>query len=74
MFDDFADTHRDFFTTLDDVLEQASADDMAKRGLSAFDEGLADIGDGEGGPMGLVNMVIDDRCEVTKFKNQSRYD
>ena len=58
MLDDFADAHCNFFATLDHILEQAGADDLAQGGLSAFDERLTDVGNGKGGPVGLVDVVV----------------
>ena len=60
VFDDFADGLRDFFAAFDDVLEDAGADDVAEGGLGTFDEGLADVGDAEGGFVGGGDVVVDD--------------
>lgn len=59
VFDDFADGLGDFFAAFDDVLEDAGADDVAEGGLGAFDEGLADVGDAEGGFVGGGDVVVD---------------
>lgn len=37
---------------------------MAESGLGALNEGLADVGDAEGGLMGADDVVVDDRGEV----------
>ena len=58
MLDDFANAHCDFLAALDNVLQKSSTDDMAEGGLRTLDEGLADVGDGEGGPVRLVNVVV----------------
>jgi len=59
MFDDLANAHCDLLAALDDVLKEAGANDMAQGGLSTFDERLTDIRDGEGGAVGLVDVVVD---------------
>ena len=59
VFDDFADGLGNFFAALDDVLEDTGADDVAEGGLGAFDEGLADVGDTEGGFVGGGDVVVD---------------
>ena len=64
LFDDLADRLRDFFAALDYVLEHARADDVAEGGLRALDEGLADVGDAEGGFVGGGDVVVDDGCEL----------
>lgn len=64
VFDDFADRLRDFFAALDDVLEDASADDVAEGGLRALDERLADVADAESGFMGRGDVVVDDGGQV----------
>lgn len=67
VFDDLADRLRDFFAALDDVLEDAGADDVAEGGLRAFDEGLADVGDAEGGFVGGGDVVVDYGGEVQSY-------
>lgn len=64
VFDDFGDGLGDFLAAFDDVLEDAGADDVAEGGLGAFDEGLADVGDAEGGFVGGRDVVVDDGGEV----------
>ena len=64
VFDDFADRLCDFFAALDDVLEDASTDDVAESGLRTLDEGLADVADAEGGFVGGGDVVVDDGGEV----------
>ena len=64
LFDDLADRLRDFLAALDYVLEHARADDVAEGGLRALDEGLADVGDAEGGFVGGGDVVVDDGCEL----------
>ena len=54
----------DFFAALDDVLEDASADDVAESGLRTLDKGLADVADTEGGFVGGGDVVVDDGGEV----------
>ena len=64
VFDDLADGLGDLFAALDDVLEHAGADDVAQGGLRALDEGLADVGDAEGGFVRGRDVVVDHRGEV----------
>ena len=64
VFDDLTDRLCDFFAALDDVLEDASADDVAEGGLRTLDEGLADVADTEGGFVGGGDVVVDDGGEV----------
>ena len=64
LFDDLADRLRDFLAALDYVLEHAGADDVAEGGLRALDEGLADVGDAEGGFVGGGDVVVDDGGEL----------
>ncbi len=40
-------------------MEDAGADDVAEGGLGAFDEGLADVADAEGGFVGGGDVVVD---------------
>jgi len=37
---------------------------VAEGGLRALDEGLADVGDAEGGFVGRGDVVVDDGCEL----------
>lgn len=62
--DDLADGLRDFLAALDDVLQDAGADDVAEGGLRAFDKGLADVGDAEGGFVRGRDVVVDHGGEV----------
>lgn len=64
LLDDLADGLRDFLAALDHVLQHARADDVAEGGLRALDEGLADVGDAEGGFVGGGDVVVDDGCEL----------
>lgn len=64
VLDDLADALRDLLATLDDVLQDARADDVTQGGLRALDEGLADVGDTEGGLVRAHNVVVDDGGEV----------
>lgn len=45
-------------------MQHARADDVAESGLRALDEGLADVGDAEGGFVGGGNVIVDDGCEL----------
>ena len=67
VFDDFPDGLGDFFAAFDDVLEDAGTDDVAEGGLGAFDEGLADIGDAEGGFVGGGDVVVDHGGELEVY-------
>ena len=60
VFDDFANRLSDLFAALDDVLENTSADDVAECSLGALDEGLADVGDAEGGFVRRGDVVVND--------------
>lgn len=64
LVDDLANGGCDFLAALNDVLESAGADDVAQGGLGALDEGLADVGDAEGGLVGRGDVVVDDRGEA----------
>jgi len=57
----------DFLAALDDVLEEARTDDVAEGGLCAFDEGVANVGDTEGGFVRRDDVVIDD-LRQSKFE------
>lgn len=63
LIDNLANGGCDLLAALNDVLEGAGADDMAQGGLGALDEGLADVGDAEGGLVGRGDVVVDDRGE-----------
>ncbi len=54
----------DLFAALDYVLEDAGADDVAEGRLGAFDEGLADVADAEGGFVRGGDVVVDYRGEL----------
>lgn len=64
LFDDFANGLGDFLAALNDVLEDAGADDMAEGCLRALDKRLADVGDAEGGFVRRGDAVVDDGCEL----------
>lgn len=67
VFDDLADGLGDLFAALDDVLEDAGADDVAEGGLGAFDQRLADVGDAEGRFVGGGDVVVDYGGEVEGY-------
>jgi len=67
VFDDFTNRLGDFLAALDDVLKDAGTNDMAKGGLGALHEGLANVGDTEGGLVGRGNVVVDDGGEVKSY-------
>ena len=50
----------EFFAALDDVLENAGADDVPEGGLGTLNQGLTDVGDAEGGFVGGGDVVVDD--------------
>lgn len=58
IFDYFSNGLGDFFTALDDILEDAGTNDVTEGGLGALDEGLADVGDAEGGFVGGGDVVV----------------
>lgn len=59
ILDDLADRLRDFFPTLDHILQNASAHYLAKRGLSALDKRLSDIGDTKRSLVRGDDVVVD---------------
>lgn len=63
LFDDLADGLGDLLAALDDILQHAGADDVAQGGLGALDEGLAQVGDAEGGLVRAGDVVVDDGGE-----------
>ena len=64
VFDNFADGLCNLFATLDDVLQDAGTDNVAKCSLCALDEGLANVRDPEGGFVRRRDVVVDDGGEV----------
>lgn len=64
ILDDLADALGDLLTALDDVLQDTGADDMSQGGLGTLDQGLADVGDAEGGLVRADDVVVDDAGEV----------
>ena len=64
VLNDLANGLGNLLAALNDVLEDARANDVAQRGLGALDEGLADVGDAKGGLVGRDNVVVDDRGEA----------
>lgn len=60
ILDNLGDALRDFFTALNDILQDTGTNDMAKSGLSAFNKCLADVDDTEGSLVGGDDMVVDD--------------
>jgi hypothetical protein len=64
LLDDLADRLGNFLAALDHVLEHTGADHVAEGGLGALDQGLADVGDAEGGFVGGGDVVVDDGGEL----------
>lgn len=64
VLNDLANGLGNLLAALNDVLQDTGTDDVAKRGLGALNQGLADIGDAEGGLVGADNVVVDDRGQV----------
>lgn len=64
LFNDLADRLRDLLAALDHVLQHTRADDVAESGLRALDQGLADVGNAEGGLVRGGDVVVDDGCEL----------
>ncbi len=48
------------FPALDDILEDASSNNMTQSGLSSLNEGLAHVGDAESSLVGGQDVVVDD--------------
>ncbi len=57
---DLANALGDLLAALNDVLQHAGAHDVAEGGLGALDQGLADVGDAEGGLVRRDDVVVDD--------------
>ncbi len=57
---------RELLTTLDDVLEDASTDDVTECGLRALHQGLADVGDAEGSLVWGSDVVVDDGGQMER--------
>lgn len=66
-FDYFSDGLGDLLAALDDVLEDAGADDVAEGRLCALYEGLSDVADAECGFVGGRDVVVDDGGEVQGY-------
>lgn len=64
ILDNLADALGNLLTALDDVLQNASTDDVAQGGLGTLDQGLADVADAKGGLVRADNVVVDDAGEV----------
>ena len=64
VFDDFTNRLGDFFTAFDHLLQNAGTDNVSQGGLRAFDEGLLDVADAEGGFVRGDDVVVDDGCQV----------
>lgn len=67
LFDDFADGLRDLLAALDDILQNAGTDYVAKCCLCALDECLAYIGNAEGSLVRRSDSVVDDRGELQRY-------
>lgn len=63
LLDNVADVLCDLFAALDDVLQDARADDVAERRLGSLDERLPDVADAEGGAVRRHDAVVDDGGE-----------
>lgn len=66
ILDDLADRLRDFFPALDHILQNAGAHHLAKRGLSALDKRLSDIGDTERSLVRGDDVVVDNGGQVQR--------
>lgn len=64
VLDDLSNALGDLLAALNDILEHTGTDDVAEGGLGALDEGLADVGNAEGGLVGGDDVVVDDRGQV----------
>lgn len=66
VLDDLADALGDLLAALNHVLQHAGADDVAQRRLGALDQGLAHVGDAEGGLVRRHDVVVDDRRQLQR--------
>jgi hypothetical protein len=57
---DLGDLERDGLTLSDDGLHGARTDDVPQGGLRALGEGLPEVGDTEGGAVGVADLEVDD--------------
>lgn len=64
ILDDLANALGDLLTALNHVLQDTGTDDVAQGGLGTLDQGLADVGDSEGGLVRADDVVVDDAGEV----------
>lgn len=64
VLDDLAYALGDLLTALNDILQNACADDVAQGSLSTLDQGLADVGNAKSGLVRADNVVVDDAGEV----------
>jgi hypothetical protein len=55
------------FTALNDILENACANDVAESSLSTLNEGLANIGDAKSRNMRSDNMIVNDRSKAQSY-------
>lgn len=63
LFNDLADRLCNLLATLDDILENAGADDVAEGRLGTLNERNAKVGDAESGLVWADDVVVDDRRE-----------
>jgi hypothetical protein len=54
----------DFLTAFDDVLEDASTDNVTKSGLCTLNKGLTDVGDTESSLVWRCDVVVDNGGQV----------
>lgn len=64
ILDDLSNALGDLLTALNDILQDTGTDDVAQGGLGTLDQGLADVGDSEGGLVRADDVVVDDAGEV----------
>ena len=64
VLDNLANALGDLLTALDNVLQNTGTDDVAQGGLSTLNQGLADVGDSEGGLVRTDDVVVDNTGKV----------
>ena len=60
VFDDLSDGLCDLLATLNDILQDSCANNVAESGLGTLNEGLANIGDSKGSLMRRNDVVVND--------------
>lgn len=64
IFDNFSNRLSNLLAAFNDVLQDTGTNDVAEGGLSALNEGLANVGNAKSGLVWADNVVVDDRGQV----------